>query len=563
MKNVKRFLVCAVLLGIAVILKFNSVRDDYALVEEFRGAALKEDVFYPMMAQNINETNPLSALINGEVVENKSGGLMLDDSLQPIVSIEYINKYLCASAVRLTEDSFVVQKSFPIYRMTVGEKQADYFGEKIELNTAPVLIDDQLYMGLQDLCAFWDYEFDYDINTRIVDIACSKFAGLPTVYDMRNWNREPFVRDQGNTTNCWAYASIEALESSLMPYQTTKLDAEHVITGNSFGLDEMHSGDYTMALAYFLAWQGPVAEGDEDIMYHLQEAHFYNADDIDSIKWAVFQYGGVTTSIYANLSSVGLSGATNYNASSNSYCYTGNKEPNHDVLIIGWNDDYPAESFAVDVPGDGAFICLNSWGEKFGEDGVFYVSYYDANVGNQAVSYVGVEGVDNYDHIYQSDLCGWTGQLGYSTKKCYGANVFTSGQDEEVVSAGFYALGKNTAYEIYVVDNFTNTASLGVRHLVGTGVLEDAGYYTIRFDEPVRVEKGKEFAIIVGLSTPGNTRPIAIEHRGDEYTVNADLSDGKGYISKNGLEWESVSGQIESNLCIKAYTNDVITEKKK
>lgn len=560
MKNVKRFLACTLVLGIAVALKFNSIRDDYALVEEFRGAALKEDVFYPMMAQNINEVNPISALINGEVVEDKSGGLMLDDKLQPIVSIEYINKHLCASAVRLSEDSFVIQKSFPIYRLAVGDSQADYFGEKFDLITTPLSIDGQLYMGLQDLCAFWDYEFDYDINTRIVDIACSKFAGLPTVYDMRNWDRNPFVRNQGNTTNCWAYAAIEALESSLMPYQITKLDAGHVITGNSFGLDEMQGGDYTMALAYLLAWQGPVAEGDEDVMYHLQEVHFYNSDDIDAIKWAVFQYGGVTTSIYANLSTANI-GGKNYNRNSNSYCYIGNKEPNHDVLIIGWDDDFSADSFNEDVPGDGAFICLNSWGENFGENGVFYVSYYDSNVGNQAVSYVGVEKVDNYDHIYQSDLCGWTGQLGYSTGKCYAANVFTSQQEEEVVAAGFYALGKETTYEIYVVDNFTNTASLGVRRLVGAGTLEDAGYYTIEFDEPIYVEEGKEFAIIVGLSTPGNSRPIAIEHRADEYTANADMSDGKGYISKNGLEWESVSGETEANLCIKAYTDDYIFEK--
>ena len=64
-----------------------------------------------------------------------------------------------------------------------------------------------------------------------------------------------------------------------------------------------------------------------------------------------------------------------------------------------------------------AHLFANSWGENFGENGVFYVSYYDSNIGTHNVVYR-IEDVDNYDNIYQSDLCGWVGKMGYEKEPC-------------------------------------------------------------------------------------------------------------------------------------------------
>ena len=38
--------------------------------------------------------------------------------------------------------------------------------------------------------------------------------------------------------------------------------------------------------------------------------------------------------------------------------------------------------------------------------------------------YTRIDSVNNYDYIYQSDLCGWIGQLGYNKESIFGANVF-------------------------------------------------------------------------------------------------------------------------------------------
>ncbi len=58
------------------------------------------------------------------------------------------------------------------------------------------------------------------------------------------------------------------------------------------------------------------------------------------------------------------------------------KKPNHGVTIVGWDDDFPADCFKESrrPPGDGAWIVKNSFGEYWGDEGYFYLSYYDKNL---------------------------------------------------------------------------------------------------------------------------------------------------------------------------------------
>ena len=41
------------------------------------------------------------------------------------------------------------------------------------------------------------------------------------------------------------------------------LSADHMSIHNSFGISQNSGGDYSMAMAYLLAWQGPVSEEDD------------------------------------------------------------------------------------------------------------------------------------------------------------------------------------------------------------------------------------------------------------------------------------------------------------
>ena len=333
---------------------------------------------------------------------------------------------------------------------------------------------------------------------------------------------------------------------------------------NSFQSGQNDGGEYTMGIAYLSAWQGPVLEEDDPYgdgvsteglqpVKHVQEAQILAEKDYDAIKEAVFKYGGVQASIFSALQNVN-SISEYYSNANKAYCYMGTEKPNHDIVIVGWDDTYSKENFTMRPEGDGAFLCQNSWGNAFGEDGYFYVSYYDTNIGVHNVVYTKVEDTTNYDQIYQSDLCGWVGQIGYNKESIYGANVYTASADQTIEAAGFYATDVNTTYELYVVNSFQDKNSLQEGTKVAEGNLKNAGYYTIPFDQTIQVKAGERFAIVLKITTPGAVHPLAIEYRADESTATVDLTDGEGYISQSGGgDWENVEETQSCNLCLKAY----------
>lgn len=549
----KRYFVFTILLLMAFWSKLNTWSDEYAEVEAFRGGHLEDEVFYPLKARSVNEEGLLHLVI-GEQEYGRADGVYMGDTMEPMVSDRLAQKLFGCRVVRRQEDTVLVRRSGKEYVFALDETQSGDDSVR-EPEGVAELHDEVAYLPLEVLCRLFGCSYSWDLSSYRAAIAEGYSMGkLPSRFDLRHEEGVSTVRDQGSESTCWAQAALTALESSLLPEEKLSFDVDHMAKNNHFGLAPSQGGEYSMAVAYLLSWTGPVEQGKTEAARHIQEVHFFQQDDLDDIKWAVYQTGGVSTSIYANVSNSNLSKSAYYNKRTNAYSYRGSKEPNHDVVIIGWDDNYSAGNFLEEVPGDGAFICQNSWGTGFGEQGIFYVSYYDTNIGNQAVAYAGIEATDNYDKIYQSDLCGWIGQVGYNKEKILAANVYTAKSREEIVSAGFYTLGRNTSYQVYLVKNYMGTSSLANRVELADGTLPQAGYYTIPFDRGVAVEPGERFAIVVALSTPGSVHPMAIEYRADERTANVDISDGEGYISNNGLDWENVENMVDGNLCLKAYS---------
>ena len=231
---------------------------------------------------------------------------------------------------------------------------------------------------------------------------------LPARYDLREDGAGPWIRDQGDQNTCWAFASVTALETSMKEEERIPLSADHMIHKNSAGLAAAAGGDYSLSWAYLLSWQGPAAEADDPYgdhvspeglspVCHVQTVKLLGEKDYDAIKRAVYETGGVQSSLY--LPELG-------GRDRSAYFYDGAHEANHDVVIVGWDDSFPREAFSPQPEGDGAFLCANSWGEDFGEQGFFYVSYEDTQIGRHNISYAGVESAENYSHIFQTDLCG-------------------------------------------------------------------------------------------------------------------------------------------------------------
>ena len=564
MKYSLRFIIPACAITALTFFQAGNVFSRASEVSSFRGAALEQDVFNPLIAKSINESGGIRLTIDGEDTTRFNGHLYVDSHMQIMGDLYFVREVFSADAHCTSGSSIRIDRGSGALTLTAGTLDAvRQDGSAVSLTTAPVLADERAFVPLADVGAAFGYSVSWD-NTKLtltVDSENAVPAVLPEAFDLRAEGRAPQIRNQGTQATCWAYAATGAIESSLLPEKDVTLSPEDMVKKKGYSFKGTDGGDYSQALAYLLSWKGPVYEGDGRTALHLQEAHVYDSDNIDEIKWAIFKNGGVSSSIYADTESGSLSRSAYYNAKKNAYCYNGDSKPNHDIVLIGWDDSFSASAFGGKANGRGAFICQNSWGSKFGDNGVFYVSYYDTNIGDQAVSYTGLEGTDNYDSIYQSDLYGWTGQIGYASENVLGANIYTASDNQELKAAGFYALGRNSFYEIYVVTDYTDTASLAKRTLVASGSLTDKGYYTIPFTNPVSVKRHSKFAVILSITTPGMQQPMAIEYTSDRMDGKVDISDGTSFISGNGLDWDSVENTSGGNLCIKAYADrEPVTE---
>lgn len=390
---------------------------------------------------------------------------------------------------------------------------------------------------------------------------------LPQQYDARENGSAPSVKDQGNLGTCWAFASLMALQSTLLPDEVMDFSEDHMSNNPNFTLSQDEGGEYTMAMAYLLSWRGPVLESEDpygdgtspeglEPAKHVQEVQLLPAGDIAAIKRAVYECGGVQSSLYTNLVQKDSQSAY-YNKGAGAYYCPDQKTANHDIVIIGWDDTYRKELFSTEPPENGAFLCANSWGPEFGIGGYFYVSYYDVNIGRNNILYSLIEEPENYDYIYQSDLCGWIGQIGYGKETAWATNVYTAIGAEQLEAVGFYATERNTEYEVYVTHPVSSDPAqegFKARKRIAKGSLPYAGFYTIKADESVVLEAGERFGITIRLTTPGVEHPIAIEYDAGDGKSRIDLTDGEGYISANGEQWQSVEQEQNCNICLKAYT---------
>lgn len=550
------------------LLKFHILEVDDAEVGVFRGGELKEEVWYPLVANEVNGKT-LNLVIDNKAYSTDQYDFYMDDNRNIMVPVTILRDAMDCSAHLYDDSKLLVEKHNLSAVLTLDENEALSTGETVQVSSPLIQINDAYYVSLTDLSKMlgYNYTFSFEENTLTAADSSGNPTALPASYDLRSRYRISSIRNQGRYGTCWAFGALTAMESALLPEDSYMFSVDHMSMSNSFKVTQYDGGEYTMGMAYLAAWQGPVYEQDDpygdgktnkdlEAVKHVQEMRIIASKHIAAIKEAVFKYGGVQTSIYSSLQN-STSSSRYYNKSTNSYCYIGTAKPNHEVVIIGWDDNYSKDNFSIPIEDDGAFICQNSWGENFGDKGIFYVSYYDTNIGTHNVVYTRVDDTDNYDNIYQSDLCGWVGKMGYDKESMYGANVFTAEKDEDVVAAAFYATAPDTEYKVYVVDKFSNEKSFEDKILVAEGTLEDAGYYTIDFEKDIAVKAGQKYAVVIYVYTPGATHPMAIEYdSGDKFLDTVILDDGEGYISYAGNKFINVKEKQDCNLCIKAFTND-------
>ena len=388
-----------------------------------------------------------------------------------------------------------------------------------------------------------------------------------------------------------AYCNVEVVSTEI----TGTFDfSEHNMITNSSYFDEhgynhgaKDGGNALMASAYLARWDGAVLESDDPYPsssagikykelasdYHVQNILYlpYRSDSLDNdeIKSAVMKYGAVYSAFKVNYSYFSNNNK-DYYLPSNVNKFNGG----HAIAIVGWDDNYSRTNFSTTPPGNGAFICKNSWGTNSGENGYFYISYYDkyiarSNCGDFNAVFYDLESADNYNKIYQYDYLGPVAAKSFNSKKAYISNVFPESgsrleNDEVLEAVSFYCYSPGTSYDVYVVENYVNKSSL--RNLgdpVASGMLEYAGYFTVDLNERIQLKAGTRFAIVVQYHSPGSNTvifvelPATINSGGSQvpHSTNAKANADESYISNDGKSWTDCTAWTKNtNVCLKAFT---------
>ncbi|MGB9834957.1 MAG: lectin like domain-containing protein, partial [bacterium] len=382
-------------------------------------------------------------------------------------------------------------------------------------------------------------------------------SSFPSSYDLRALGKMPPVRNQGSYGTCWTFATFGSLESVLLPSESWNFSEDNLVNTSGFDLNPYSGGgNYDMATAYLARWSGPVREDQDPYptpgfvsfppSKHVQEVLYLPPRsgpwDNDTIKSALMSYGGVYTAIYWSDSY--------YNPSKASYYYSGSSQPNHAVVIVGWNDDYPSSNFLSTPPGNGAFIVRNSWGSSWGEGGYFYVSYYDSQIGGSLAVFNNAEPTDNYTNIYQYDPLGWTASYGFGANMAWFANRFSAQGNETLKAVSFYTASLNSIFQVYY------GTSLSSLQLISSGTISLPGYHTVNLGTQVALSQGQVFFIVVKLTTPGYPYPVPVEAPFSGYSSNASASSNQSFVSPDGVNWYDITQQYSNtNVCLKAFTS--------
>lgn len=408
----------------------------------------------------------------------------------------------------------------------------------------------------------------------------------PKSYDLRELGRSTSVKNQGNYGTCWTFASMASMESNALTkgigtYDLSEahmayfayhnlynpapgLEGDKVYTqgnpwynqgGNSMKSTLLLSKGYGPVLEEAYPYENLLNAPDETLVNSqnvltMEEVYWMDGSDKNAMKQAIMENGAIVVGVCMVADDLVYNEENDALFISQAITDYNELYTNHDITVVGWDDDYSKNMFGSNKPkNNGAWLCKNSWGEDWGNhSGYFWLSYEDApSRADFAYSYV-VSEKGRYDDIYQHD--GGAGISGYEGVDS-AANIFTAREDIMIDAVGNLLLGATGNVMIYT-GLTTNEPESG--ELVATKSFQENGWKwnTIKLDVPVAVAKDERFAIVFRYDGGG----LGFIDRDTDsaypsyYRVQANegeslFGDGNGWTTMPGINWR-----------IKAYTID-------
>lgn len=435
---------------------------------------------------------------------------------------------------------------------------------------------------------------------------------LPESYSAFEQQYVTRIKDQGNTGTCWAHSALSACESSLiknngLSVDLSELHLTYALYNKKYDkmgmLDsEIDTSDISFlemggapadAMFTLANWQGVVRENLNMRQFSSDKMHLpganafkvYNTDAMylyndavltdcyrvpfsnqDLVKQYIMEYGSGTLNLNANIDYLNLDTST-------FYCY----DPylngvNHEVALVGWDDNYPKEKCTVNgnTPEyDGAWLVKNSWGQEIGNNGYFWVSYEDNSIQQYPSNFYVLDTEDKYINNYQYDdlssenvLCDSANNVGINSDG-YMANIYTSYYVREAITAvAFVTSNPDVDYKIDVYTNVTSIPTDGTLSASISGNMPVAGYHTVDLESPISINRGEKFAIVVYLGDNDNPERTMF------FNIDASIHDwenkvskyGESFFSYDGTNWEDMKDSLDGNFRIKAFTTSGVSD---
>ena len=374
----------------------------------------------------------------------------------------------------------------------------------------------------------------------------AEFVSAPPAWDWRNHDGVTPAKNQGGCGSCWAFAAVGAFESTVLISSSRLYDfsEENLKECNTWNRG-CNGGNAWAATNYFTRQGIPLESCDP---YHAWDTGTCNttcpkvkqitgwrilANDTNIIKEHIYYHGPCYTTMYAS-----FPGFSGYDGSPVLY-YTGTEVPNHAVMIVGWDDNMSHAG------GSGAWICKNSWGTGWGDDGFFYIAYGSARIGENSCYYETYKQYDPMEMLgtlYHYDEGGWHSAVGYSNPEAWGLVRFTPTKDDCLHAVDFWAVDNDMSATIYIYDQFDGNNVSSLLYGPHTVTCPLAGYYSIDLSESLWVSGGNDFVVVIQFQCSGYNWPVAVDTSDptetDKTYVNADGSVGCWQEVGSGYGWD-------------------------